>query len=504
MSLVKRHYTDEETLITAKNLNDIQDAILDLEDGLFTVDNGGKGVAVTITEAARRGLRGLRIYGKTTQDGTPTPEAPVDLVSSVDGDSISVHVCGKNLFTGWEVGGISSGDGSDATGDTKRRTGYLPVFTPGQRIAISGIPDTLYNLVVFYDANKAFINRSTAGNYTQRFVDVPANAKYFRLTIYESTSTSGKIAEAEAMANLTMIEAGNAYTEYEQSKLIQTADISTPNGLKGIPVGSGGNYIDASGQQWICDEIDFTRGKYIQRIGKSVIDVRSLATLANGLPGGVCIFPGKKAIQGATFMCSNAQAKAYSSGIGDGQAYQNAANVVFVGTADDTLATLQSKYNGGTVLYILATPVETDLTEADFAAYTALHTHKERTMVSNNGHAYMELEYVMDAKKYIDKIAGSGGSGGGGGSSARLSTVTLRSSAWVGTDSPYSQVVTIDGITEYSKVDLLPSVEQLAIFHNKDVAFVTENEDGVVTVFAIGDKPTQDYTMQVSIAEGVA
>lgn len=84
---------------------------------------------------------------------------------------------------------------------------------------------------------------------------------------------------------------------------------------------------------------------------------------------------------------------------------------------------------------------------------------------------------------------------------AKLTEVTLRASAWTGTDSLYSQVVTIDGVTEYSKVDLLPSVEQLAIFHNKNVTFVTENEDGVVTVFAIGDKPTNDYTMQVSITE---
>lgn len=82
-----------------------------------------------------------------------------------------------------------------------------------------------------------------------------------------------------------------------------------------------------------------------------------------------------------------------------------------------------------------------------------------------------------------------------------LTNVTLPASKWVGADSLYSQVVTIDGITEYSKVDLLPSVEQLAIFHNKDVAFVTENEDGVVTVFAIGDKPTNDYIIQASITE---
>lgn len=83
----------------------------------------------------------------------------------------------------------------------------------------------------------------------------------------------------------------------------------------------------------------------------------------------------------------------------------------------------------------------------------------------------------------------------------RVAEITLRASAWAGTTDPYSQVVTIEGITPYSKVDLLPSVEQLAIFHDKDLAFVTENEDGVVTVYAIGDKPTGDYTIQISITE---
>ena len=80
-------------------------------------------------------------------------------------------------------------------------------------------------------------------------------------------------------------------------------------------------------------------------------------------------------------------------------------------------------------------------------------------------------------------------------------SVILRASDWVGADDPYSQVVTIAGVTDKSKVDLLPSVEQLAIFHDKDLAFVTENDDGVVTVYAIGEKPTRDYTMEVCITE---
>lgn len=86
---------------------------------------------------------------------------------------------------------------------------------------------------------------------------------------------------------------------------------------------------------------------------------------------------------------------------------------------------------------------------------------------------------------------------------ARAAEINLPASAWVGENNSYSQVVEIDGITEYSQVDLKPSAEQLAIFHEKDIAFSTENEYGVVTVYVIGDKPTIDYTMQVSITEVV-
>lgn len=85
--------------------------------------------------------------------------------------------------------------------------------------------------------------------------------------------------------------------------------------------------------------------------------------------------------------------------------------------------------------------------------------------------------------------------------SARIANVNLLAANWIGDASPYSQVVEIEGITEYSQVDLTPSIEQLVIFYEKDLGFVTENEDGVVTVYAIGQKPENDYTIQVTITE---
>lgn len=86
-------------------------------------------------------------------------------------------------------------------------------------------------------------------------------------------------------------------------------------------------------------------------------------------------------------------------------------------------------------------------------------------------------------------------------SPARVSSVTLYASAWAGSEGHYGQIVNIEGVTKNSKVDLQPTVEQLKIFHEKDIAFSTVNEGGIVVVHVIGDRPTNDYTMQVTITE---
>ena len=82
-----------------------------------------------------------------------------------------------------------------------------------------------------------------------------------------------------------------------------------------------------------------------------------------------------------------------------------------------------------------------------------------------------------------------------------VSSVVLRADAWVGSDGAYSQVVGVAGVTPYSKVDLQPTPEQDKIFHEKALGFVAENDGGVVTVYSIGDKPTNDYTIQVTLTE---
>lgn len=135
------------------------------------------------------------------------------------------------------------------------------------------------------------------------------------------------------------------------------------------------------------------------------------------------------------------------------------------------------------------------ITAYDIAVKHGFEGTEEEWLESLNAPAMTEEQIANAVAEYFKNNPISGGS------SVKIGEVTLLASDWVGSNHPYSQVVTIEGVTEKSQVDLTPSVEQLVVFYEKDLTFVTENDGGEVTVYAIGQKPTNDYTIQVTITE---
>lgn len=83
----------------------------------------------------------------------------------------------------------------------------------------------------------------------------------------------------------------------------------------------------------------------------------------------------------------------------------------------------------------------------------------------------------------------------------RIATVTLSASGWTGSANPYSQVVAVNGVTANSKIDLQPTAQQIVSLQNEDIALMAENNAGTVTFYALGGKPTSNYTMQVLLTE---
>lgn len=84
----------------------------------------------------------------------------------------------------------------------------------------------------------------------------------------------------------------------------------------------------------------------------------------------------------------------------------------------------------------------------------------------------------------------------------KIDEVTLLAENWqLDDDGSYSQVLDIPDATPKSLVEFKFTMAQLIVLHDKDVAFSTKNIGGVIVAQAMGTKPANDYTVQVTIQE---
>lgn len=85
----------------------------------------------------------------------------------------------------------------------------------------------------------------------------------------------------------------------------------------------------------------------------------------------------------------------------------------------------------------------------------------------------------------------------------RHATVTL-TTTWQG-GNPYSQAVTISGITANSKVDIEPDANVIAQMQSDGVgAIYIANNNGTLTAYAMQNAPSVSLTVPVSITEVTA
>lgn len=202
------------------------------------------------------------------------------------------------------------------------------------------------------------------------------------------------------------------------ASLSQSMTISTPNGLPGIPVDSGGNYTDANGQQWVCDEIDFARGVYVQRFERVTFNGSSDELWVRGINANTQrnffrLAVEKYALRNNhndnVLLCQvfKYMQYGYDAPSGNNTVCFQSNNITFIcstslfNSVDDWRQYLIE--NAMTLIYAIATPIETPLSEEEIAAYRALHTCDGATVVSTaEDVAGLEVKYVADAQKYID------------------------------------------------------------------------------------------------------
>ena len=421
-----------------QNKADIAGLVEGMTDLAPAILNTASDSVITADDAAEdRPFRGLRVFGKSTQDGTPTPEAPIPIVSAGEDGSIEVKVTGKNLLTGrlyyidysMGAGFIKNENEVSLPYAPKSETsgiGYVIPCAPEKHYAFS-VTNPNENAVVAISEYKTLEDAKNKENAIG-FV-VPSLASPYK-SVYTSKGngvlvcwiagkwTDGKTTIHECTeSELLQLEIGSEATTYEPYRTPQILTLQTPNGLPGVPVSKDGNYTDQNGQQWVCDEIDLGRGKYVQRIEEHILKSKNITSITNsrqinseyyGIEYNGCTkdFVGKF---GNGVLCDKLAFVKPNSNINGHEITYAPGNGIIVfglkkslvpsGDLDEIRNYITS--NNFAFLILIDSPIEKDLTPEEITEYKKTHTNYPTTVITNDAGAHMEVSYVADTGIYI-------------------------------------------------------------------------------------------------------
>ena len=255
---------------------------------------------------------------------------------------------------------------------------------------------------------------STASGSVITANDAAEGRPFRRLRVFGKSTQDGAPSVENPVPIVSAGESGTINVSISDSgSQSQSLTLATPNGLPGVPVSKDGNYTDADGQQWVCDEIDLERGKYVQRVAIEKNNGGWELKPSSDTPGR--FFQHNKltnifSIALKKSLCNIASFTSWGAPVNDKYAFALNGHGIYFSppkgaeiTAEELNAKLNSLSFPVVVVGELATPIERDLTPEEIAAYKALRTYGPTTVITNDAGAGMEVTYVADTKAYIDK-----------------------------------------------------------------------------------------------------
>lgn len=320
---------------------------------------------------------------------SPSPEYPQKIVSAGDNGKIEVEVFGTNICP------VSS--------ETTNFMTFTKVYpgVPYSICAKQSIP-TMLNIMIVEENDTSAKNPIEVFNNLQFVKGVitfePTKTGYVYVNSHKETEYSGVCIYAG-----TLLE-----YQYEPYKPAQTLTLQTPDGLPGIPVKSGGNYTDSAGQQWVCDEIDLSRGERVRRI--DIFERVTFTIHPNYEVEGSQLFrSGIKInddeLSGIQLPCMcNKMMKAPTVLIENKTGFYAAYGRIFARIKDVSDADTFNQMMADNVFLVQRPdPIITPLSPEEIAAYKSLQLYSPNTIITNDAGCEMSLTYTVDTKKYVDK-----------------------------------------------------------------------------------------------------
>ena len=389
--------------------------------------NTATGEHIAVGDSSGHLLDNLKIYGKSVQNGTPTPDNPVPIVSTGDKGRVNISIHGKQLFDASKLptksaGGATvtnNGDGSFTISGSGKLTNHfqlhyqytheetIKILKAGDLHVIQQVATTPYfEITLRSDLGNKYIRNGT----TQLTDELLNHASTYLDLIFYAEANDKTIIKPGTIKPMLYQDGDGTWEPFTS---LQSLSIPTPNGLLGIPTESGGNYTDQNGQQWICDKIDLKRGKKISCIKQLTLNGTEKWRLESINNNGIANFgteilgenkSGNKKLFSTHF---KKQDTVINETVEEGFFISYNETLYFrvkqerVSTVDGFKSWLSE--NPVKIIYDLKTPIETDLSPETIEAYKALHTNYPSTVIQNDSEAGMELSYVADTKNYTDQ-----------------------------------------------------------------------------------------------------
>lgn len=376
----------------------------DLKNTVINIYNSVEGNVVSVADASDKKIDEISIYGRSSQNGTPTITVPIDITNSFDSLITSVFVTNKNL--------LSTPYTKDSplilTADKDDYNEYNPNYPfyviEGQTYTFSFESDGDAGGTSGTDTVQAGLLDVTNGIHY-----MATNNKYLTFTAKKTGKCSfrcdvNKNDCTHSFWNF-QVEVGDVNTDYVTGEK-QSIDVTLSEPLRGIAVSQGGNYKNGTGQQYLADVICVKDGQ---------IGVLRYVNYVRLTSNGFILFKEYDTEDKISFQKSLGTAymneNCYCTHFAKSSKYE----IDTINTPDRrAIVTVSSDYTLDTFkafldeneVYLAVTcknnPTFEAFDEDTQSKLKALSTYYGITNVCNNEGAYTKLNYVADTKLYID------------------------------------------------------------------------------------------------------
>lgn len=367
-----------------KNKTDIAELRQNKADAIVETANG---TLLNIKDSANAFFEDFSMSGKTTQDGTPTPDASVPIVNAGESGNIEVKVVGKNILDvetatpkGWNL---------DITN--------LSNFEAGRTYTMTVVSLNDSSCGLFLDDHNKLVTYLNPGQ-SASFV-MPDKSTFKKMSLCGGTATALLKDRSKVKVQ---IQLGNKSTAYEPYKEPQTLTLQLDRPLTKWDRLEKREGVWGIARQSAREEITDKNniGEYIPGTGKYKEGLHCYN-----------VWLSKSALEYSASYCThfkNVDYALYPEKGKDG-IYSDHANVTmkyFISdkqTMEDFKAWLAQQKEAGTpveLVYKTAEETWEPLPEEMQSVLNALHTNYPTTVVTNSEDTEMELSYIADTKNY--------------------------------------------------------------------------------------------------------